>query len=331
MADASPAGFGEICAVEEDAAKEGPPAFPIDCVAAGVVFPITDAIVPAMSSRDAEGIMGECKATDGASIGFVEARDGDFNGDFGALMTDEMTSAMSSLDREAEMAGAFVPPSDLRADNLTPLADAIDADVAFLLLALLSDEPAPTPDDLDCSVIRYKLEGVSCVTGLPGDEPLLAALLSKVRPDTSDESDGAMSKATVDGTLNSRAGKSFLSAIVGLLATAAASAFPAGSGDGVSAACAAFWCLRALRARARSRALVRVLFDADAGPAGDAGDEAYFSAAPAYDAWRALLRSDGELPPPVSIFQYRYVESSEAGARQSIMLASPIRSLQEAR
>lgn len=157
-------------------------------------------------------------------------------------MTDEMASAMSSLDRETEMAGAFALSADLRTDNRTPLADAIDADAAFLLLALLmSPEPAPTPDDLDCSVIRYKLEGVSCAVSLPEDGPLLAAL-SKVRPDTSDESDGAISKLRVVGTLNSRAGKSFLSAIVGLFATAtaAAPAFPAGCGDGVSAACATF-------------------------------------------------------------------------------------------
>ena len=156
-------------------------------------------------------------------------------------MTDEMASAMSSLDREAEMAGAFALSADLRTDNRTPLADAIDADAAFLLLALLLSDPAPTPDDLDCSVIRYKLEGVSCAVSLPEDGPLLAAL-SKVRPDTSDESDGAISKLRVVGTLNSRAGKSVLSAIVGLFATAtaAAPAFPAGCGDGVSAACATF-------------------------------------------------------------------------------------------
>ena len=153
-------------------------------------------------------------------------------------MTDEMASAMSSLDRETEMAGAFALSADLRTDNRTPLADAIDADAAFLLLA---PEPAPTPDDLDCSVIRYKLEGVSCAVSLPEDGPLLAAL-SKVRPDTSDESDGAISKLRVVGTHNSRAGKSFLSAIVGLFATAtaAAPAFPDGCGDGVSAVCATF-------------------------------------------------------------------------------------------
>ena len=139
-------------------------------------------------------------------------------------MTDEMASAMSSLDCEAEMAGAFELSADLRTDNRMPLADAIDA---------------------DCSVIRYKLEGVFCAVGPPEDGPLLAAL-SKVRPDTSDESDGAISKFTVVGTLNSRAGKSFLSAIVGLFATAAATAaapaFPERCGDdgGVSAACAAF-------------------------------------------------------------------------------------------
>lgn len=133
-------------------------------------------------------------------------------------MTDEMASAMSSLDREAEMAGVFALSTDLRTDNRMPLADAIDA---------------------DCSVTRYKL-GVSCAVSPPEDGPLLAAL-SKVRPDTSDESDGAISKFTVVGTLNSRAGKSFLSAIVGLFptATAAAPAFPAGCGDGISAACAA--------------------------------------------------------------------------------------------
>ena len=129
---------------------------------------------------------------------------------------------MSSLDCEAEMAGAFELSADLRTDNRMPLADAIDA---------------------DCSVIRYKLEGVFCAVGPPEDGPLLAAL-SKVRPDTSDEPDGAISKFTVVGTLNSRAGKSFLSAIVGLFAAAAAAApaFPAGCGDdgGVSAACAAF-------------------------------------------------------------------------------------------
>ena len=83
-------------------------------------------------------------------------------------MTEEMASAMS-LDREAEIAGAFALSADLRTDNRTPLADAIDADAAFLLLALLLSDPAPTPDDLDCSVIRYKLEVVSCAVSLPED------------------------------------------------------------------------------------------------------------------------------------------------------------------
>lgn len=83
LAGASPVGFGEICAGVVDSAPlllSCSSAFTSDC---GVVdFPIIDAIVSAISSRDAEGIMGECKATGGASALFAAVRDGDFDGDF---------------------------------------------------------------------------------------------------------------------------------------------------------------------------------------------------------------------------------------------------------
>lgn len=81
LVDASPVGFGETCVGVEDSAPllTCSVAFTSDC---GVDFPIIDAIVPAISSRDAEGIMGECKATGGASALFAAVRDGDFNGDF---------------------------------------------------------------------------------------------------------------------------------------------------------------------------------------------------------------------------------------------------------
>jgi hypothetical protein len=81
-------GFGEIFAGVEDTVDCATRVAPLlECSAAfisdcGVDFPIIDAIVSAMSSRDAEGIIGECKATDDASEFFAAARDGDFDGIF---------------------------------------------------------------------------------------------------------------------------------------------------------------------------------------------------------------------------------------------------------